>query len=160
MTGVDVAPKLGFKHYLKHLGKAAKKAHLREQAKATIPKIFRDGEMIFLLCDQDAGRDGIFVPFFDRLASTPGGPALYSIRYGVPILYVISFFPLMSGSFSGKTPKLKGSIYLLNLLSGLTIDLENLKNKTMKITAIKPIKKNILRTARFSVISLLLFTVL
>ena len=41
---------------------------------------------IALLADQDAGRDGVFVPFFGRLASTPRGPAELAVRLGIPVL--------------------------------------------------------------------------
>ncbi|HDL19316.1 MAG TPA: hypothetical protein ENH29_09700 [Bacteroidetes bacterium] len=59
----------------------------REHAKSTFPKIFGRGEMVCLLADQDAGRNGVFVPFFGRLASTPPGPAVYHFRNRVPIVY-------------------------------------------------------------------------
>lgn len=44
------------------------------------------GKIIGLLMDQDARRNGIFVPFFGRPASTPPGPAAIARLRGVPIV--------------------------------------------------------------------------
>ena len=49
----------------------------------------RDGEAIGLVSDQDAGRQGLFVPFFGRSASTPRGPAQLALKYRVPAFIVI-----------------------------------------------------------------------
>lgn len=70
----------------------------REQAKSTFPKIFGAGEIVCLLADQDAGRNGVFVPFFGRPASTPPGPAVYYFRNRVPIVYVTTL--LKNGRYS------------------------------------------------------------
>jgi KDO2-lipid IV(A) lauroyltransferase len=40
---------------------------------------------VAFVSDQDAGRDGVFVPFFGRLASTHRGAALMAIRTGAPL---------------------------------------------------------------------------
>ena len=40
-----------------------------------------------MLGDQDARRDGVFVPYFGRLASTPAGPAWLSLATGAPIVF-------------------------------------------------------------------------
>ncbi len=45
------------------------------------------GECVALLSDQDAGKDGQFVPFFGRKASAPVGAALLALRSGAPIIY-------------------------------------------------------------------------
>lgn len=42
----------------------------------TLIALARQGEVLGLVADQDAGKDGIFVPFFGRKASTFRGPAL------------------------------------------------------------------------------------
>jgi KDO2-lipid IV(A) lauroyltransferase len=54
-----------------------------------ILRALRDGKAVALLADQDARRDGIFVPFFGRLASTPAGPAVLAVRLKVPLLPVL-----------------------------------------------------------------------
>jgi KDO2-lipid IV(A) lauroyltransferase len=46
----------------------------------------RANHCVAILADQDAGRGGVFVPFFGRLASTPPGPARLSIATGAPIV--------------------------------------------------------------------------
>lgn len=54
-----------------------------------ILKTLRANETIAFLADQDAGRQGVFVPFFGRLASTPKGPALFAIKAGAPIVVAL-----------------------------------------------------------------------
>ena len=49
----------------------------------------RAGGALAMLADQDARRDGVFVPFFGRLASTPTGPAWLSLATGAPIVFGI-----------------------------------------------------------------------
>ena len=46
------------------------------------------GKIIGLLMDQDSHRQGVFVPFFGRLASTPVGPAAIARLRGAPIVPV------------------------------------------------------------------------
>ena len=40
-----------------------------------------------MLADQDARRDGVFVPFFGTPASTATGPAWLSLATGAPIVF-------------------------------------------------------------------------
>ena len=47
----------------------------------------RAGGAVAMLADQDARRDGVFVPFFGHLASTPAGPAWLSLASGAPIVF-------------------------------------------------------------------------
>ncbi len=47
----------------------------------------RAGGILAMAADQDARRDGVFVPFFGRLASTPTGPAWLSLATGAPIVF-------------------------------------------------------------------------
>jgi len=48
--------------------------------------LLKKGEFVAILIDQDAGSDGVFYPFFGRLASWEAGPARMAGRLGVPIL--------------------------------------------------------------------------
>jgi KDO2-lipid IV(A) lauroyltransferase len=43
--------------------------------------------IVVLIADQDARRTGIFVPFFNRLASTPRGPAVLTHRAGAALAF-------------------------------------------------------------------------
>jgi KDO2-lipid IV(A) lauroyltransferase len=47
----------------------------------------RAGGTVAMLADQDARRDGVFVPFFGKPASTPVGPASFSLMTGAPIVF-------------------------------------------------------------------------
>ena len=44
------------------------------------------GRLVAFVADQDARREGVFVPWFGRLASTHRVPALLALRTGVPFL--------------------------------------------------------------------------
>jgi KDO2-lipid IV(A) lauroyltransferase len=47
----------------------------------------REGRMVGFVADQNAGRTGVFVPFFGRLASTHRGAALMAVRSGAPLFF-------------------------------------------------------------------------
>jgi KDO2-lipid IV(A) lauroyltransferase len=47
----------------------------------------RAGGAVALLGDQDARKDGVWVPFMGRPASTPAGPAWLSLASGAPIVF-------------------------------------------------------------------------
>lgn len=49
------------------------------------------GRVIAFVADQDARHHGVFVPFFDRPASTYQGPALLAYRLDVPIIVASCF---------------------------------------------------------------------
>ena len=49
-------------------------------------KALKRNEFVAILSDQDAGKQGIFIPFFGRPASMAKGPALFAIRAGCPVL--------------------------------------------------------------------------
>ncbi len=51
-----------------------------------IMKALRRGDLVAIVADQDAGRDGVFVEFMGRPASTAVGPVRLAQRFGVPIL--------------------------------------------------------------------------
>ena len=50
----------------------------------------RAGGALAMLADQAARRDGVFVPFFGRPASTAAGPAWLSLATGAPIVFCYS----------------------------------------------------------------------
>jgi len=58
-----------------------------ERAPRRLPRLLRDGWIVALVADQDAGSRGVFVPFLGRPASTFVGPARFSLRCGVPLAF-------------------------------------------------------------------------
>jgi Kdo2-lipid IVA lauroyltransferase/acyltransferase len=61
----------------------------RSQAPKQALRSLRAGRVVAFVADQNAGRHGVFVPFFGRLASTHRGPALMALRTGAPILLAV-----------------------------------------------------------------------
>jgi KDO2-lipid IV(A) lauroyltransferase len=51
-----------------------------------IIRTFRAGRALGLLIDQDTRVQGVFVPFFGRLAFTPRAAADFAIRFGAPVV--------------------------------------------------------------------------
>ena len=49
-------------------------------------RALKSGQVLGLLMDQDAHKDGVFVDFFGRPASTPGGAAVLARLTGAPIV--------------------------------------------------------------------------
>ena len=47
----------------------------------------KNNHLLGLIADQDAGRDGVFVDFFNRPASTGKGPALFALKTGSPMIF-------------------------------------------------------------------------
>jgi len=55
------------------------------QAFKSVMKALKNNHFVAILCDQDAGKQGVFIPFFGRLASFPKGAALFALRAKCPI---------------------------------------------------------------------------
>ncbi len=53
-------------------------------------KLLRNNKFVGILADQDAGRNGEFVPFFGRPASTPKGPAVFHLKTRSPLIFLVS----------------------------------------------------------------------
>jgi KDO2-lipid IV(A) lauroyltransferase len=53
--------------------------------------------IVAMFLDQDAGKAGIFVDFFGRLASTPSGPVKFAVKTGAALVLALSF-PQEDGS--------------------------------------------------------------
>jgi len=51
-----------------------------------IIRTFRSGKALGLLIDQDTNVQGVFVPFFGRLAWTPRAAAEFAVRFGAPVV--------------------------------------------------------------------------
>ena len=57
----------------------------RTRAPKEALRALRGGRAVAFVADQNAGRHGVFVPFFGRLASTHRGAALMALRTGAPV---------------------------------------------------------------------------
>ena len=57
----------------------------RFQATRLAIKALRSGHAVAFAADQNAGKAGIFVPFFGRPASTHRGAALFAVKTGAPL---------------------------------------------------------------------------
>jgi KDO2-lipid IV(A) lauroyltransferase len=95
-------------HGLRHRGLAAMLSRARQGDRAGdgvfeelemgrsavggVLRALREGRKVTLLLDQNAHRDeGVFVPFFSRLACTRSAPALIAMRRQIPILPAFVF---------------------------------------------------------------------
>jgi len=56
-----------------------------------ILRVLQKNEFVAMLGDQDAGPDGLFVPFFGRPASTPRGAASIALKQGLPIMCIFMY---------------------------------------------------------------------
>ena len=55
-------------------------------------RAMKEGHLIALLADQGVkGLASTFVPFFGRPAKTPRGPAVFALRFGAPLLFMLSY---------------------------------------------------------------------
>lgn len=57
----------------------------RFQATRLAIRALRGGRAVAFAADQNAGKAGVFVPFFGRLASTHRGAALFAVKTGAPL---------------------------------------------------------------------------
>jgi KDO2-lipid IV(A) lauroyltransferase len=62
-----------------------------------LQEVLRSGGRVAFIADQNAGDQGLFVPFFGRLASSYKSIGLLAMRYEVPI--VCGFAPRLAGRF-------------------------------------------------------------
>lgn len=49
-------------------------------------KALRNNRLVAMLSDQDAGKDGVLVNFFNRPTSTPKGPAAFALKMQAPVI--------------------------------------------------------------------------
>lgn len=50
-------------------------------------RALRAGRVVAILGDQNAHKNGVFIPFFGRFAATPKGPAVFASRSGAPVFF-------------------------------------------------------------------------
>ena len=61
-----------------------------EDAVRKLPRLLKEGYGIGLLADQSGLGAATHVPFFGRPARTPRGPAVFALRFGAPLIYVLA----------------------------------------------------------------------
>ena len=61
-----------------------------DEAVRKLPRLLKDGHGIGLLADQAGLGAATHVPFFGRPARTPRGPAVFALRFGAPLIYVLA----------------------------------------------------------------------
>jgi KDO2-lipid IV(A) lauroyltransferase len=60
-----------------------------DEAVRRIPRAMKEGRLVGLVADQGVmGLASTFVSFFGRPAKTPRGPAVFALRYKVPIIFI------------------------------------------------------------------------
>ena len=90
-------------------------------------RAMKKGRMLGLIADQDGGYNGIFVPFFGKMAATPNGPAYFSRKFQAPI---VPTFIVRNENYYGHRVIVKDPIYYENTGDQKTDDY----NVTLKMT--------------------------
>ncbi|MCB9366780.1 MAG: lysophospholipid acyltransferase family protein [Calditrichaeota bacterium] len=62
----------------------------RKDALRGVLSALKRNRVVAILIDQDAHQEGVFVPFFGKLSSTPRGPAVFHLRTGAPLIFMAS----------------------------------------------------------------------
>ncbi|HIU63839.1 MAG TPA: lysophospholipid acyltransferase family protein [Candidatus Avacidaminococcus intestinavium] len=71
-------------------------------------RALKKGRFLGLIADQDGGKNGIFAPFFGKMAATPAGPAYFARKFKVP---VIPIFIVRNENYFGHRAIVKDPIY-------------------------------------------------
>lgn len=71
-------------------------------------RTMKKGRMLGLVADQDGGYNGIFVPFFGKMASTPNGPAYFARKFRAPVVPV---FIIRNENYVGHKALVRDPIY-------------------------------------------------
>jgi len=63
----------------------------RKDALRGVLSALKRNRLVAMLIDQDAHEEGVFVPYFGQLSSTPRGPAVFHQRTGAPLIFMASY---------------------------------------------------------------------
>jgi len=63
----------------------------RKNAARGVISALKRNRLLAIMIDQDAGKNGVFVPFFGKSASTTRGVATFAIKLGAPILMITGY---------------------------------------------------------------------
>lgn len=74
----------------------------REHSAMEIIKRLREGCIVTVAVDQNAGFNNIFVPFFGKLSATVVTPAVTSLRTGSAVIPYFSFYDHATGAYTAK----------------------------------------------------------
>jgi KDO2-lipid IV(A) lauroyltransferase len=93
-----------------------------------VMKALKRNEIVAFLADQDAGHQGVFIPFFGRLTSTPIGAALFALRAKSPIIIALGIrqkdgimkvefteVPMPNSGYTNKDIEIINTFYLKKL---------------------------------------------
>lgn len=86
-----------------------------------------ENRLVGLLCDQDAGTRGVFVPFLGRMASTPVGAGVLHLRSQAPLFFGLS---IRTGKF-----EYKGLVEPIEYRGDYEVNTENIQKITAAFTA-------------------------
>lgn len=53
-----------------------------------VMKALKENKLVYIVSDQDGGKDGVFIDFLNKPASTPAGPAAFARKCAAPVIPV------------------------------------------------------------------------
>lgn len=90
MTGIGKQqPNAGFTALLtEYRSRFGGEVFYKGAALRNVLKALKANKFVYIVSDQDGGKDGIFIDFLRKPASTPPGPAVFARKCGAPVLPV------------------------------------------------------------------------
>lgn len=90
MTGIGKQqPNTGFTALLtEYRSRFGGEVFYKGAAIRNVMKALKENKFVYIVSDQDGGKDGIFIDFLNKPASTPPGPAAFARKCSAPVLPV------------------------------------------------------------------------